>query len=185
MVENNQPIINSKPASASVNSGIESMPAYARVWVYQNDKEYSAEQLQAVENAGIAFINEWTAHGESLKATFDILYNRFVVIAVDEQQALASGCSIDKSVHFIKYLEKQFNLNLFDRMQVAYRNGNEIKACHITKLLDELTSQSDIGNDKNKLSEVIVFNNMVTTKAEFDTKWEVPLKDSWQSRILN
>lgn len=181
-METNQKIINSNPA---IGSSIQNMPAYARVWVYQNAKEFSVEQIQGVQKAGITFINDWTAHGTSLKASFDILHDRFIVIAVDEKQALASGCSIDKSVHFIKQLEQQFNLNLFDRMQVAYRSGNEIKACHITKLLEELNAQSDIGNDKNKLSEVIVFNNMITTKAEFDNKWEVPLKDSWQSRILN
>ena len=30
----------------------------------------------------------------------------------------------------------------------------------------------------------IVFNNMVTTKLGFETEWEVPLKKSWQNRVL-
>ncbi len=163
-------------------SSIEQMPDNARVWVYQNNKELSEAEVSAVNAAGIEFINSWTAHGASLKASFDILFNRFIVIAVDEQQALASGCSIDKSVHFVKQLEQRFNLNLFDRMQVAYRDGREIKSCHLSNLLNELTNA--LSKDKNALGEIIVFNNMVITKAEFDEQWEIPLKYSWQSRIL-
>jgi hypothetical protein len=164
---------------------IKQMPDNARVWVFQSTNALSDEEVSTIQKAGIDFITNWTAHGASLKASFDILYNRFIIISVDEQQALASGCSIDKSVHFIKNLETQFHLNLFDRMQVAYRTGNEIKACHLNNLRDELL-HSMVPNMTNKeaLGEVIVFNNMVTTKKEFENSWETSLKKSWQSRIL-
>jgi hypothetical protein len=158
------------------------MPDDAKVWVYQSNRELSEQEVADIENAGNSFINSWTAHGASLKASFDVIYNRFVVIAVDEHQAMASGCSIDSSVRFVKQLEQQFNLNLFDRLQVAYIYNGEIKVCHLNNLLNELTSV--LGKDKNVLGEVIVFNNMVLTKAEFDEQWEIPLKYSWQSRIL-
>jgi len=165
---------------------IKQMPDSARVWVFQSTKALSDTEVSAIQKAGIDFITNWTAHGASLKASFDILYNRFIIISVDEQQALASGCSIDKSVHFIKNLETQFNLNLFDRMQVAYRTGNEIKACHLNNLREELLHSMVPPNmaTKEALGEVIVFNNMVTTKKEFESGWETSLKKSWQSRIL-
>jgi hypothetical protein len=182
-VKNNTDITNNHAVLSSEKERcqtIQQMPDYARVWVYQSNRALSDGEIKEIENAGYTFIADWTAHGASLKASFDVLYKRFVIIAVDEQQALASGCSIDKSVHFIKQLEQQFNLNLFDRMQVAYRVGEEIKTCHVNDLLKELTN-----NGISRLEEVIVFNNMVATKKEFDKTWEVPLKDSWQSRILN
>lgn len=162
--------------------GIAAMPDDAKVWVYQSNRVLSEQEALDILNAGQVFINTWSAHGASLKASFDVIYSRFIVIAVDEEQALASGCSIDSSVRFVKQLEQQFNLNLFDRMQVAYHHGREIKMCHLNNLLNELTSA--LGKDKNVLGEVIVFNNMVITKAEFDEQWEIPLKYSWQSRIL-
>ena len=162
------------------------MPDDARVWVYQSKRMINDSEVTAIEKAGIQFIADWTAHGASLKASFDILYNRFIVIAVDEKQATASGCGIDKSVHFVKELEKQFNLSLFDRMEVAYRNGNEIKTCHLNNLLEELIRSGLYSENVNKEDaiEVIVFNNMVTTKKQFDTEWEINLKQSWQSRVL-
>ncbi len=172
--------------SVEKERSIKQMPEDARVWVYQSNRFISDIELAAIEKAGIQFIADWTSHGANLKASFDILYNRFIVIAVDEKQATASGCGIDKSVHFVKELEKQFDLRLFDRMEVAYRNGNEIKTCHLNNLLEELTRSglySEKGN-KEGTNEVIVFNNMVTTKKQFDTDWEINLKQSWQSRVL-
>lgn len=153
------------------------MPSDARVWVYQSNRNLRDAEVSSIEDSGISFIDEWAAHGASLKASFDVLYNRFVIIAVDEKQALASGCSIDKSVHFIKELEKQLNLNLFDRMQVAYRKGNEIESCSLSEF-EKLASQNFVNET------TIVFNNMVNTKLAFDTEWEVPLKSSWQRRVL-
>jgi len=153
------------------------MPADARLWVYQSNRILSDAEVKAIEEDGLKFISDWAAHGASLKASFDVLHHLFVVIAVDEKQALASGCSIDKSVHFIKELEQKLNLNLFDRMQVAYRTSNEINVCKLSEF-EKLAAQGLVNES------TIVFNNMVTSKAAFDSEWEVPLKQSWQNRVL-
>ena len=158
-------------------NSIKNMPSDARVWVYQSNRPLSEAEVKTIENSGLDFVNNWTAHGASLKASFDVLYNYFVVISVDQEQALASGCSVDKSVHFIKEVEKQLNLNFFDRMQVAYRKGDEITACSLSEF-EKLASQNLVN------AFTIVFNNMVSTKSSFDTEWEVPLRQSWQNRVL-
>jgi hypothetical protein len=163
---------NLSPSEREEEKGIYTMPPTAKVWVYQSNKALSDTEVKAIEAAGIKFITQWAAHGASLDASFDVLYNRFIVLAVNEQQANASGCSIDSSVRFIKGLEQQFNLNLFDRMQVAYHDDNAINACHFNDLYAQLTA---LGKDKTQIANTIVFNNMITTKQEFDSKWEVPL----------
>lgn len=160
-----------------MNDMISTMPPDARVWVYQSNSVLSDAEVIAIKSEGAHFISDWAAHGASLKASFDILYNRFIVIAVDEQQAMASGCSIDKSVKFVKELEHKFNLNLFDRMQVAYKKEEEINVCSLSEF-EKLAAQGLV----NELT--IVFNNMVTSKKLFDTQWQVPLKQSWQNRVL-
>lgn len=153
------------------------MPPDARVWVYQSNKPFTEEQGKTIALEGEKFISDWSAHGAALNASFDVLYNRFVVIAVDEKQAAASGCSIDKSVHFIKQLEQQFQLNMFDRMQVAYKTAEGLAACSLSEF-EKLAKQQLVNEN------TIVFNNMVTTKASFDSDWEVPVKRSWQNRVL-
>ncbi len=156
---------------------INQMPLNARVWVYQSNRFLSDAEINSIKEQGTIFIQQWAAHGASLKASFDVLYNLFIVIAVDEQQALASGCSIDSSVKFMKELELKFNLNLFDRMQVAYRLDNEIKTCSLSEF-EKLAEEEKVNE------ETIVFNNMITTKTSFDKEWEGPLKKSWQKRVL-
>ena len=52
-----------------------------------------------------AFLTQWTAHGASLNAGVSIPYNRFIVIALDESQQEATGCSIDASVKIIQEIE--------------------------------------------------------------------------------
>lgn len=158
-------------------NSINSMPSNARVWVYQSNRKLSDEEASTISGEGEKFIADWSAHGAALKASFEVRYNRFVIIAVDEKQALASGCSIDKSVHFIKGLEQKFSLNFFDRMQVAYKKGDQILACSLSEF-EKLIGQKEV--DEN----TIVFNNMVAEKTAFENDWEVPLKRSWQSRLL-
>lgn len=157
---------------------IQNLPDDAKVWVYQANKVLSGEQLDTLIDKGNVFISEWAAHGASLKASFDVFYNRFVVIAVDEQQAMASGCSIDKSVKFMKEIGQQLGVDFFDRMQVAYIDKEDnVVSCSLNEF-EKLANQNHV--DEN----TIVFNNMVTTKAEFDSNWQIPLKNSWQSRVL-
>lgn len=156
---------------------IKQMPNDARVWIFQSNRGLSDAEVSAVSKAGYDFIAGWKAHGASLKASFDVLFNRFVIIAVDEKQASVGGCSLDSSIHFIKELEKQFNINLLDRMQVAYRKGNEILSCSLSEF--EKLANLNLVNEST-----VVFNNMVSTKIEFDNNWEVNLKQSWQSRVL-
>lgn len=158
-------------------TSLKNMPDNARLWVYQSNKILSDAEVKNFETEGAKFIDGWAAHGASLKASFDVLHHLFVVIAVDEEQAMASGCSIDKSVHFVKGLEQNLSLNLMDRMQVAYRSGNEIKVCKLSEF-EKLAAQGLVNET------TIVFNNMVTSKSAFDKEWEVPLKQSWQSRVL-
>ncbi len=156
---------------------IKNMPNDARIWVYQSNRLLSDTDVNEITRSGNRFITEWSAHGASLKASFEIVYNRFIIIAVDELLALASGCSIDKSVKFIKEIEQEFDLNLFDRLQVAYRKGNKIVVCHLSEF--EKLAEEGLVN-----ASTIVFNNMVATKTAFDKDWEVPLKDSWQKKVL-
>lgn len=153
------------------------MPPEAKVWIYQSNRIFSDLEVKAIEKAGLLFIADWKGHGLSLKAGFDILYKHFIVISVDENQAAAGGCSTDEAVHFIKKLEQHFNLSLLDRMQLAYRKGEEIVVCHLSEF-EKLATQKKVNES------TIVFNNMVTTKAAFDMEWEVPLKQSWQRRVL-
>ena len=86
-----------------------SFPPDTRIWIYQSATILTAQQKSEIETKATFFIDDWTAHGKKLKATIEIFHNLFVVVFADEKQALASGCSIDKSLKFILSNKEMFN----------------------------------------------------------------------------
>jgi hypothetical protein len=153
------------------------LPDSARVWIYQANRGFSAEELNEIKPKIEAFLKQWTVHGQALKAGFEIRYNRFIILGLDESQANASGCSIDASVHFIQGLEKSYNVDLLDKMNVSFKNGEFVA---YKPLLDfkKMVKQKAVSPN------TIVFNNLVNTKAEYEEFWEVPMTESWHSRFL-
>jgi hypothetical protein len=151
--------------------------SHSRVWVYQSDRKLTADEAVQIQMHMDNFTRSWTAHNNQLKAKAEIRYNRFLVLIVDESQAGASGCSIDKSVNFMKQLEQEFGINLFDRFNLAYRDGEEVISVPRHKF-EELLKSGAIN------TETIVFNNLAQNVAELETKWEVPFKDSWHIQLF-
>ena len=70
------------------------------------------------------FLTDWTAHGASLSAGYCIPHQQFIVFSLDEANQQATGCSIDKSVHFIQALEQSLSVHLLDKMNVHYVEKN-------------------------------------------------------------
>ena len=149
----------------------------SRVWVYQSDRKFtSAEENQIIDKLAV-FTSQWKAHGNELLATAEIRYGYFIVLVVDETQANVTGCSIDSSVRLIKEIEQEYQVDLFNRFNMAYKVNEEVV---VTNKEDFET----LVNIKQITPETIVFNNMVQTLADFNQKWEVPFKDSWHSTVF-
>lgn len=156
---------------------INKMPPDARVWVYQCNRTLTETEIKTVLARTTVFTDSWTAHKQDLQAGFDIRYNRFLILIIDEKQAMASGCSIDSSVHFIQTLEKELGVSFFDRMLFAYRDGDRVE------VLPRAAFESAVRTGKIS-DDTIVFNNLVQTKRELDSAWEVPMKNSWHKQLL-
>lgn len=156
----------------------ESLPEDARVWIYQANRTFTEEEVQKLNGQLETFLKQWTAHGADLKAGFEIRYKRFIVIALDQAVNAASGCSIDASVHFIQQLEKMYEVDLLDKMNVSYRSGDYIA-------YKPLTDFKKMAKDRAVSQNTIVFNNLVNNKEEYLNYWEVPARDSWHARFMN
>ena len=149
----------------------------SKVWIYQSDREFTSSETAQLETSLQQFAQTWTAHNQQLKASAQVVFNRFIVLLVDESQAGASGCSIDKSVRFLKEVETAFNINLFDRFQTAYLEDGQIKSANREEL-EVLLREGKVN------AETIVFNNMASNLADLQTKWQVPFKNSWHNRVF-
>ena len=155
----------------------ENLPEESKIWIYQSNRKFSDDEFAAIEVDLKAFIENWTAHGTSLEASFELKYNRFIIIAVNQEVQAATGCSIDSSVQFIQNLEQKYEVDLLDKMNVTFKLGEHV--AHKT-LLDF----KKMAKDKAVTENTIVFNNLINNIAEYNESWEVPAIDSWHSRFF-
>lgn len=154
------------------------LPDTSRVWIYQADREFTQHEVEQITEKLQTFVANWKRHGEDLKASFLIKYNQFIILAVDENYTNVSGCSIDASVHIIKELQNEFEVDLLNKMNVSFKDDNTINTVSL-KDFKEYAKQQKIHAD------TIVFNNMIQSKADFETAWEVEANNSWHAKFLN
>ena len=155
----------------------DTLPEESRIWIYQANRSFSEDELSQLEVQLNTFIEAWTAHGKDLQAGYKIVYKRFIVIALNQDLNAATGCSIDASVSFIQQLEKQYDVDLMDKMNVSYKQGEFIA-------YKPLIDFKKMAQQKAVSKNTIVFNNLVTNIAEFNENWEVPASESWHSRFI-
>ncbi|QDO94823.1 ABC transporter ATPase [Formosa sediminum] len=153
------------------------LPDTSKVWIYQANRSFTDQELEEIKSKLDVFIENWTAHGADLNAGYDLKYKRFIIIGLNQEVNQATGCSVDASVHFIQQLEKEYNVDLLDKMNVSYKQGEFVA-------YKTLTEFRKMAKDKAVSKNTIVFNNLVTNIAEYKENWEVPASDSWHNRFL-
>jgi hypothetical protein len=155
----------------------ENLPPESKVWIYQSNRKFTQEEWSAIETDLKVFIDSWSAHGTGLEASYLLKYFRFIILAVNQEVQIATGCSIDKSVEFIQSLEKKYAVDLLDKMNVTFKLGEHI--AH-----KPLIEFKKMAKDKAVSENTIVFNNLVNTIEEWNENWEVPAAESWHSRFF-
>jgi len=153
-------------------------PDNAKVWIYQSSKHFDKDEIDYLNVQLDDFTSEWESHGSMLKATFEVMHDLFVVIFVDEEDARMCGTAQDRSVKLMKTLGEELEVDFLNRMIQSYKIGEKVE---VVKMQDFEQLLADKIIDEN----TTVFNNMITTKADFDDNWEVALKDSWHKQFLS
>ncbi|HEY0059429.1 MAG TPA: hypothetical protein VGB56_09845 [Flavisolibacter sp.] len=143
----------------------------SRVWIYQCSRLFSMSEALQVESALNDFCDSWHSHGSRVKGFGTLLFGQFLIIMADDSVSV-SGCSTDSSVKLVKDLSQQFNVDFFNRTMLAFYIKDKIQLLP----LGQVQYAADNGFlDKDTL----YFNNLVSTKAELENKWIIPVKDSW------
>ena len=153
------------------------MPEHSHLWIYQSPRALNNNEIEWLMAENKQFINQWTSHQHTLTASAIFLQQHFLILAVDEQSAGASGCAVDKSVAFVQRMGQQLQVDFFDRWQFAFLDKDKLQVVDKEQFA-QLYQQGKI----NK--ETKVFNNLITKKAELATHWQVPLAQSWHTRFV-
>lgn len=144
----------------------------SRVWIYQSSRPFSEKEELEINEQLHHFYTQWQAHGAPVKGWAALLFRRFIVMMADETQVAVSGCSTDSSVRVIKSLERQYEVNLFDRLSITFLVKGQPEVLPM--------GQVQYAIDKGYINgETLLFNNLVISKEDMMKNWLQPLHYSW------
>lgn len=152
-------------------------PDASRVWIFTGDHHPDAETAEQIKKACKEFLSSWTAHQKELHAAAELLDGGLLLIAVNEQVAGASGCSLDKLHNFIRALSSSLSINFFDRHRVLVKRGSELFNVSFRELSQWTSSE---------LNGLEVYDPLISNCAELRLRFPVLLTDTWiYTYILN
>ncbi len=150
----------------------------SKLWIYVAERPLQSDEKQWATQQLNAFTNQWTAHNQSLLATSEVYGQQAVILMVDETRAGASGCSIDKSVHFLEQMGAHLSLDFFDRMTFGWLSDEgEIR-------FDKRDALADLVKQGTVHAETLMLNTLAQNKKDFEGNWWVPLGKSWHRRLV-
>ena len=154
-----------------------SLPPDARLWIFAAERPLEPAEQDRLLAVVDDFLDQWKAHGHPLAAARELRYRQFLLVAVDESQEGASGCSIDAMTRSLAELERQLGVELVNHAPVLYRTADGVAR----------TPRPAFG-ERAKAGQVtpdtIVFNNTLTRVGELEEKWEVPARASWHGKAF-
>jgi hypothetical protein len=149
----------------------------AKVWVYPSSRKFYPNEIEEVTQKIQSFIQNWKAGDEDFTASFQFLYDRFIVLIADDEKSALQNVDIDASVAFILKLQEEYNVQLLDKMNVCFKQGKYVQ-------YKELKDFKKLLKNKAVTGKTIIFDNLVVNNYDFKNFWEIPIEDSWYNRFL-
>lgn len=162
----------------TIQHALDAVGANDRVWIYAAGRTLSAAETATILQSGADFCARWDAHGKALKAQVQVIASFFVVLQVDQDEAMATGCSIDKSLQWIQHLGQTLGIDFLDRMQLAWIGADgaliHCRMAEIAQHIETGTLQPDMP----------IFDNTLSLGADMKQRWSVAARKSWVARYF-
>lgn len=144
----------------------------SHVWIYQSNRVFSVSEAAQIQELLKNFATHWKSHGTQVKGYGNLLFGQFIIFMADETASGISGCSTDTSVRLVKSIEKDFQVDMFDRQMLAFIIDEKIQLLPLSQVNTYL-EEGFITKD------TLYFNNTILTKEELMKTWIIPVKESW------
>jgi hypothetical protein len=151
----------------------ENLPDASRLWVFGSDRPLTEEGTTALLKGVDAYLADWKAHGAPLTVASQFRDKRFLVVAVDQSAAGATGCSIDGLFRVLQGLEKQVGASMIGGGRVFYRAETGTVQSASREEIPALVSSGAITKD------TVVFDPSITDLGTFRAGFEKRAKESW------
>jgi hypothetical protein len=151
----------------------ETLPDASRVWIFGSDRPLSEEGTVALLKGVDEHLANWKAHGEPLTVGSQFRDGRFLVVAVDQSTAGATGCSIDGLFRVLQGLQGAVGANLVGGGRVFYRGAEGVVQVTTRDEVPGLVASGAIGKN------TVVFDTSITDLGNFRSGFEKRAKESW------
>lgn len=155
----------------------DSLTESAKLWIYPASRKFYKEEVSVVKEKIETFVSLWRKEDEDFKASYQFLHDRFIIVLAQDDNGKLVSQDIDQLVGFILNLQTEYDLELLDRMNVCFKQGEFVQYKEIKAFKKMLKS-------KSVSEKTIVFDNLIQTKEELENFWEVPITESWYNRFL-
>lgn len=155
----------------------EKLPDTSKIWIYQSSRKFYTEEIAEITQKTEGFLNSWKDEGNPIIASYKIFYDRFLIFVVDQTLEALSVAAIDDSVGFIFTLQNTYEVELLDKLNVSFKQGEFVQ-------YKDLKEFQKLVKKKAVSEKTIVFNNLINTKEELENNWEIPITESWHNRFL-
>jgi hypothetical protein len=92
-----------------------------RTWVFIADRKMNEEEAIRINDELQRFVSNWKTHGTPIDASGFCFEHAAIVIAANEAEVKASGCSIDKINQLVHSLGSTLDIDFFNRFNVLHR----------------------------------------------------------------
>jgi len=128
------------------------MPDSSRIWIFQGEKPIDSGALNKFEPLIKSFIDEWTSHQSTVKASFSIQLFRFV-----------------------QSMESILGFSLLSKNKIALMKGNTIVTYNLNEFKNLVKQGAITPVDQ-------YFDLMVQDKVGLHTEWIKPVASGWVAK---
>jgi hypothetical protein len=155
----------------------EELPGESRVWIYTGTRTFTQAEEKSVTELLESFCTKWAAHGNPLRTSFKIEQSQFIVMALDEDFANPSGCSIDSSVGILRQIQASTGIDFLNRSVIPFVINNQVELVPLSNL------KARFGSGELK-SDTLTYHTLAATKGEWETNKTIRAEKSWMAKYL-
>jgi hypothetical protein len=149
----------------------------AKVWVYPSSRKFYPTEIEEIEQKVKQFVESWKLEDENFKVSYQLLYNRFIILVADDTETSLTNADIDASVSFILQLPVTYKVELLDKMNACFKQGEYVQ-------YKDLKDFKKLLKNKAVTAKTIIFDNLINNKEDLENFWEITIENSWYNRYL-
>jgi len=154
------------------------LPSTSKTWVFGASAPLDDERQRLIRSELDSFVREWSAHGSDLPASFDLLRNRFIVVAADDA-AQPGGCSVDRLFRLVTALGSHAGVSFLDSALVFFEEGDGEVRSATRDEFQQLAASGEVGPE-TRIFDVTVGSLAGLMNGDFHKR----AADSWHKALL-